>query len=120
MARLFAAVAPNKCSVNLLTLFGISLEIIPSVAGPGDCVGRVVADLPSPSNCLRGVPVFCCSHDTWSGVVGLGMSLCREPRGTFNGTLILGGLLSFVFLAAVAKLALATGVLCVLFSNWLR
>jgi hypothetical protein len=42
-------------------------------------------------------------------------SLPRDQHGTFNDSLILGGLLSIVLLAAVAKVALATGVLYVLF-----
>jgi hypothetical protein len=45
----------------------------------------------------------------------MSMSLRRDLQGTFNDTLILGGLLSIVFLAAIAKIALATGVLYVLF-----
>jgi hypothetical protein len=45
----------------------------------------------------------------------MSLSLRRDPQGTFNDTLILGALLSLVFLAAVAKIAFATGVLYVLF-----
>jgi uncharacterized iron-regulated membrane protein len=45
----------------------------------------------------------------------MSMSLRRDPRGTFTSALILGGLLSIVFLAAVAKVAVVTGVLYVFF-----
>jgi hypothetical protein len=45
----------------------------------------------------------------------MSMSLRRDPRGTFASALILGGLLSILFLAAVAKVAIVTGVLYVFF-----
>jgi hypothetical protein len=69
IARVLAAATGNKLGVDLLTFFGISLGIIPSVVGRCDCVGQIVADLPSLSDRPRGVPVFCCSHSTWRPVV---------------------------------------------------
>jgi hypothetical protein len=45
----------------------------------------------------------------------MSMSPRRDPQGIFNDTLMLGGLLSIVFLAAIAKIALATGVFYILF-----
>jgi xylulokinase len=68
-ARVLAAATGNKFGVDLLTFFGILIGIIPSVVGRCNSVGRIVADLPSPSDRPRGVPVFCCSHGTWRPVV---------------------------------------------------
>jgi hypothetical protein len=69
MARVLAAATGNKFGADLLTFFGISLGIVPSVVGRCDCISWIVADLPSPSDRLRGVPVVYCSHGTWRSVV---------------------------------------------------
>jgi hypothetical protein len=45
----------------------------------------------------------------------MSMSVRRDPRGTFASALMLGGLFSIVFISAVAKVALVTGVLYVFF-----
>lgn len=70
-ARLSAAAAPIG-GRSLLDALGLDASSIPEIVAPTAEVGRVKAGLPAPFDRLAGLPVFCGSHDTWAGVVGLG------------------------------------------------
>lgn len=93
MARLLAAATPDEEGADLLTAIGASPGIIAAVASPCDCVGRIVGNLPAPLDRLKGTPVFSCSHDTWTAVVGLGG---MQPDHGYNisGTTEVFGVLS--------------------------
>lgn len=71
IARLLAS-APSVGGADLLSAIGLSSAILPPVLEPCDRVGGVLAGLPSPFDGLAGVPVFCCSNDTWAAALGLG------------------------------------------------
>ena len=45
---------------------------MPPLFQPTDCIGHVLSGLPGGFGRLPGVPVFCCSTDSWASVVGLG------------------------------------------------
>ncbi|MEQ8817042.1 MAG: FGGY-family carbohydrate kinase [Thalassobaculum sp.] len=70
-ARLRAAAAP-VAGRSLLDALGLDARMLPEIVAPTAEVGRVRPGLPPPFDRLAGVPVFCGSHDTWAGVVGLG------------------------------------------------
>lgn len=70
-ARLRAAAAPAG-GRSLLDALGLDAGMLPEIVAPTAEVGRVRPGLPAPFDGLAGVPVFCGSHDTWAGVVGLG------------------------------------------------
>jgi len=70
-ARLRAAAEPVG-GRSLLDALGLDAGMLPEIVAPTAEVGRVRAGLPAPFDRLAGVPVFCGSHDTWAGVVGLG------------------------------------------------
>jgi xylulokinase len=70
-ARLRAAAEP-VAGRSLLDALGLDAGLLPEIVAPTAAVGRVRAGLPAPFDWLAGVPVFCGSHDTWAGVVGLG------------------------------------------------
>jgi xylulokinase len=93
MARLLAAATRGKGCIDLLTAIGTSPRILPAVGGPCDCVGRIVANLPAPLDRLGGVPVFSCSLDTWSAVVGLG-GMQADHAYNISGTTEVFGVLS--------------------------
>lgn len=71
MVRLRAA-AETVGGRSLLTALGLDARMLPEIAAPTAAVGRVAPGLPPPFDRLAGVPVFCGSHDTWAGVLGLG------------------------------------------------
>lgn len=71
VARLRAAAAP-VAGRSLLEALGLDTGMLPEIVAPTAEVGRVLPELPPPFDRLAGVPVFCGSHDTWAGVVGLG------------------------------------------------
>jgi xylulokinase len=71
MARLAAAASKGPDN-SLLDAIGAAGSIVPPLIAPTDAVGRVVEGLPKPLDRLAGKPVFCCSNDTWTAVLGLG------------------------------------------------
>jgi xylulokinase len=71
LARLLAATAKED-GFDLLAACRISDRILPRIMAPQDKVGTVQAHLPDPLDRLAGVPVLCCSNDTWAAVAGLG------------------------------------------------
>jgi xylulokinase len=71
LARLLAAIKPEE-DLDLLSACGISESILPQIVAPQDKVGTAQLNLPYPLGRLEGVPVFCCSNDTWAAVAGLG------------------------------------------------
>lgn len=71
MVRLRAA-AETVGGRSLLAALGLDPGVLPEIVAPTAAVGRVAPGLPPPFDRLAGVPVFCGSHDTWAGVVGLG------------------------------------------------
>ncbi|CAH1648351.1 MULTISPECIES: FGGY-family carbohydrate kinase [unclassified Chelatococcus] len=71
MARLMAS-AETIGGADLLSAVGASTTLLPRAIEPCDEVGRVLDGLPSPLDQLAGVPVFCCSSDTWAAAAGLG------------------------------------------------
>ena len=70
-ARLRAAAEPVG-GRSLLDALGLDAGMLPEIVDPTAEVGRVQPGLPAPFDRLAGVPVFCGSHDTWAGVVGIG------------------------------------------------
>lgn len=70
-ARLRAAAEPVG-ERSLLDVLGLDAGLLPEIVAPTAEVGRVRPGLPAPFDRLAGVPVYCGSHDTWAGVVGLG------------------------------------------------
>lgn len=71
LARLRAAAAP-VAGRSLLDALGLDARMLPAFQAPTAEVGRVLPGLSPPFDRLVGVPVFCGSHDTWAGVLGLG------------------------------------------------
>lgn len=71
LARLTAA-AETVGGADLLGAIGLSAAILPAVLEPWAPVGPVGEGLPAPFDALAGVPVFCCSNDTWAAAAGLG------------------------------------------------
>jgi xylulokinase len=72
MARIIASATRDAQGRDLLSAIGASTDLLPRILDPLERVGAVVPDLPKPLSRLAGVPVFCCSNDTWTGVAGLG------------------------------------------------
>jgi len=70
-ARLRAAAQPVG-GRSLLDALGLDAGMLPEIVAPTAEVGRVRPGLPAPFDRLAGLPVFCGSHDTWAGVVGMG------------------------------------------------
>ena len=71
LARLLAAASPEG-GAGLLAATGVPAHLVPPILDPCDQVGIVLDGLPEPLSRVRGVPVFCCSNDSWAAVVGLG------------------------------------------------
>lgn len=71
LARLIAS-AKRVDGVDLLSAIGASPALLPPLLEPCDRVGLVEPGLPAPFDGLGGVPVYCCSNDTWAAVLGLG------------------------------------------------
>lgn len=70
-ARLRAA-AERVGGQSLLGALGLDEAMLPEIVAPTAETGRVRKGLPAPLDRLAELPVFCGSHDTWAGVVGLG------------------------------------------------
>jgi xylulokinase len=62
-------------------------------------VGCVLPGLPAPLDRLAGVPVFCCSNDTWAAVLGLG-ALGDGRAYNISGTTEVLGMVSDSFAEA--------------------
>jgi xylulokinase len=88
IARLLAA-APAD-GLDLLTAIGASPAILPPRLEPCDRVGLVQTGLPAPFDRLAGIPVFCCSNDTWTAVVGLGALRAGYAYNISGTTEVLG------------------------------
>lgn len=71
LARPLAAAKPAD-GIDLLTAIGASPSLLPPILEPCDRVGLVEPGLPAPLDQLAGIPVLCCSNDTWTAVLGLG------------------------------------------------
>ena len=71
MARLVAA-ASSLDGPSLLSRLDLPENLVPDLLPPGSVIDRVRTSLPEPFNALAGRPVVMASHDTWSGVVGMG------------------------------------------------
>jgi xylulokinase len=80
MARLLASARPVH-GVELMREIGSSASVLPPILDPCERVGTIVAGHVAPFDRLSGVPVFCCSIDTWASAAGLG---ARRPGGAFN------------------------------------
>jgi len=92
MARLLAS-RGTGADPDLLSVAGKSEAILPPMLEPCDRVGPVLPDLPTPLDALAGVPVFCGSNDTWTGVVGLG-AMQKGVAYNLSGTTEVLGLMS--------------------------
>lgn len=71
-ARLIAAASSTEGSPSLLARLGLPDTLIPDLLPPGSIIDLVRVDVGEPFTPLRGRPVAMASHDTWSGVLGLG------------------------------------------------
>jgi xylulokinase len=71
MARLLASARPAH-GVELLSAIRSSARVLPPILDPCARVGTIITGLTAPFDRLRGVPVFCCSIDTWASAAGLG------------------------------------------------
>lgn len=88
-ARLRAAAEP-VAGRSLLDALGLDAGLLPEIVAPTATVGRVRAGLPAPFDRLAGVPVFCGSHDTWAGVVGLGALMPGRAYNVAGTSEVLG------------------------------
>lgn len=68
-------------------------KLLPPLFQPTDCIGHVLSGLPGGFGRLPGVPVFCCSTDSWASVVGLG-ALREGSAYNLSGTTEVLGLMS--------------------------
>lgn len=91
IARLVAAASPID-GRDLLSAIGAASAILPPLLEPCDRVGVVTAGLPAPFDQLAGVPVFCCSNDTWAAVLGLGALRAGYAYNISGTTEVLGAL----------------------------
>jgi xylulokinase len=89
LARLLAAASLDG-GTSLLAAAGVPAYVVPPILGPCDSVGPVLAGLPEPFGRLAGVPVFCCSNDTWAAVAGLGALRAGYAYNISGTTEVLG------------------------------
>jgi xylulokinase len=80
MARLLASARPAG-GVELMRVIGSSAGVLPPILDPCERVGTIAAGHAAPFDRLAGVPVFCCSIDTWAAAAGLG---ALKPGVAFN------------------------------------
>jgi xylulokinase len=71
MARL-AAASSSLDGPSLLSRLDLPENLVPDLLAPGATIDRVRTSLAEPFNAFAGKPVVMASHDTWSGVVGMG------------------------------------------------
>jgi xylulokinase len=72
-------------SGDALAAAGLTSSVLPRMLEAEQQVGPVQPGLPAPLDRLVGVPVFCCSNDTWVAVAGLG-ALRRGHAYNISGT----------------------------------
>lgn len=89
MARLIAC-TESAGDVHPLAAIGLSASVLPPVLDAQEAVGPVQAGLPAPLDRLAGVPVFCCSSDTWVAVAGLGALRAGHAYNISGTTEVLG------------------------------
>jgi len=89
LARLLAA-AQTEQGGNLLTICGIPGTILPKIISPFQQVGLIQPGLPDPLGALGGIPVYCCSNDTWAAVAGLGALRASYAYNISGTTEVLG------------------------------
>lgn len=75
---------------SLLGVLGLDASMLPETIEPTAEVGRVLPGLPAPFDRLAGVPVFCGSHDTWAGVVGIGAVVAGRAYNISGTSEVLG------------------------------
>ncbi|TCR62933.1 FGGY-family carbohydrate kinase [Bosea sp. BK604] len=80
VARLLAC-AEVVAGSDALAAAGLTRSILPRMLEAQEEVGPVQPGLPAPLDRLAGVPVFCCSNDTWAAVAGLG---ALRPGHAYN------------------------------------
>lgn len=107
MARLLASARPVH-GVELMGAIGSSAGVLPPILDPCARVGTIVSGHTAPFDRLRGVPVFCCSIDTWASAAGLG---ALRPGVAFNisGTTEVLGVMSRHFVPAKGLLSVDWG-----------
>ncbi|MEJ1161727.1 xylulokinase [Prosthecomicrobium sp. N25] len=71
MARL-AACAQVVDGRDAFARAGLGAALLPPQREPHEPVGIVLPGLPEPLDRIAGVPVVCCSNDTWAAAAGLG------------------------------------------------
>lgn len=89
LARLLAAASADDGS-SLLTAAGVPAHLVPPILDPCEMVGTVQEGLAEPFDRLQGVPVFCCSNDTWAAVAGLGALQAGYAYNISGTTEVLG------------------------------
>lgn len=89
MARLLASAA-DCAGQSALAAAGIPARILPPALEAHDKVGPVLVGLPAPFDRLAGLPVFCCSNDTWTAVTGLGAMRAGHAYNISGTTEVLG------------------------------
>lgn len=89
MARLLACseIANGRDALGAVDL---TAAILPQAIEPQERVGTVRPGLPAPLDRLAGVPVFCCSSDTWVAVAGLGALRAGHAYNISGTTEVLG------------------------------
>ncbi|MBS7706852.1 xylulokinase [Chelatococcus asaccharovorans] len=92
MARLLAS-AESVAGADLFSAIGASTTLLPRAIEPCDQVGAILDGLPAPLDQIAGVPVFCCSSDTWTAAAGLG-ALRAGYAYNISGTTEVLGLIS--------------------------
>jgi xylulokinase len=88
-ARLLAAAEPYQ-GFDLFAAIGITPAVLPDMIEPTGRVGLVQSGLGAPFADLAGVPVFCCSNDTWVGAAGLGALRAGYAYNISGTTEVLG------------------------------
>ncbi|MBW8829160.1 MAG: carbohydrate kinase [Burkholderiales bacterium] len=89
MARLLAC-TERVNGIDLLHAIGASSTLLPLVLEPCGRVGDILPGHPSPLDRLVGVPVFCCSNDTWAAAAGLGALKAGRAYNISGTTEVLG------------------------------
>ena len=89
MARLLACREPCAGG-DALAVAGVSPTLLPPVIEAQQSVGAVLEGLPAPLDRLAGLPVFCCSNDTWAAVLGLGAMRAGYAYNISGTTEVLG------------------------------
>ncbi len=89
MARLLAA-SHSAYGFDLFSAAGLQSAILPDILDVCAPVGRITPKLPAPFDRIAGAPVYCCSNDTWTAVVGLGAQRAGCAYNISGTTEVLG------------------------------